>query len=114
MEQDRDRGGKRRKVNYVAQNASIYSLPLDLGNFKDGPTGACVVWIANQGTENGPGLTKIYFSPYFLLRIPILVPLCFLSEKEMATHSSVLAWRIPGAGEPGALTSIGSGRVGHS
>ena len=34
-------------------------------------------------------------------------------EKEMATHSSVLAWRIPGTGEPGGLSSLGSHRVGH-
>ena len=34
-------------------------------------------------------------------------------EKEMATHSSVLAWRIPGTGEPGGLPSVGSHRVGH-
>ena len=34
-------------------------------------------------------------------------------EKEMATHSSVLAWRIPGMREPGGLTSMGSHRVRH-
>ena len=34
-------------------------------------------------------------------------------EKEMATHSSVLAWRIPKTAEPGGLPSIGSHRVGH-
>ena len=34
-------------------------------------------------------------------------------EKEMTTHSSVLAWRIPGTGEPGGLLSLGSHRVGH-
>ena len=34
-------------------------------------------------------------------------------EKEMATHSSVLAWRIPATGEPGGLPSMGSYRVGH-
>ena len=34
-------------------------------------------------------------------------------EKEMATHSSVLAWRIPGTVEPGGLPSMGSHRVGH-
>ena len=34
-------------------------------------------------------------------------------EKEMADHSSVLAWRIPGMGEPGGLPSLGSHRVGH-
>ena len=35
-------------------------------------------------------------------------------EKEMATHSSVLAWRIPGTGEPGGLLSMVSHRVGHN
>ena len=35
------------------------------------------------------------------------------SEKEMATHSSVLDWRIPGTGEPGGLPSMGSHRAGH-
>ena len=34
-------------------------------------------------------------------------------EKEMATHSSVFAWRIPGTGEPGELPSMGSHSVGH-
>ena len=34
-------------------------------------------------------------------------------EKEMATHSSVIAWRITGMGEPGGLLSMGSHRVGH-
>ena len=34
--------------------------------------------------------------------------------KEMATHSSVLAWRIPGTGEPVGLPSLGSHRVGHN
>ena len=34
-------------------------------------------------------------------------------EKEMATHSSALAWRIPGTAEPGGLPSLGSHRVGH-
>ena len=34
-------------------------------------------------------------------------------EEEMETHSSVLAWRIPGTGEPGGLLSVGLHRVGH-
>ena len=34
-------------------------------------------------------------------------------EKEMATHFSVLAWRIPGTGEPVGLSSMGSHKVGH-
>ena len=41
-----------------------------------------------------------------------LLHFCAL-EKAMATHSSVLAWRIPGMGEPGGLPSMGSHRVGH-
>ena len=35
-------------------------------------------------------------------------------EKELATYSSVLTWRIPGTGEPGGLPSMGSHRVGHN
>ena len=35
-------------------------------------------------------------------------------EKEMATHSSILAWRIPEMGEPGGLSSMGLHRVGHN
>ena len=38
---------------------------------------------------------------------------CHALEKEMATHSSVLAWSIPGTAEPGGLPSMGSHRVGH-
>ena len=34
-------------------------------------------------------------------------------EKEMATHSSILVWRLPGTGQPGGLLSMGSHRVGH-
>ena len=44
---------------------------------------------------------------YLELRLPSAL------KKEMATHSSVLAWRIPGTGEPGGLLSMGSHRVGH-
>ena len=36
------------------------------------------------------------------------------SEKEMATHSRILAWRISGTGEPGGLPSMGSHRIGHN
>ena len=38
---------------------------------------------------------------------------CSFLAIEMATHSSVLAWRIPGTGEPGGLPSMGSHKVGH-
>ena len=38
---------------------------------------------------------------------------CLYTAKEMASHSSVLAWRIPGMGEPRGLSSLGSHRVRH-
>ena len=49
-----------------------------------------------------------------LVKAMVFPVICFHAlEKEMATHSSVLAWRIPGTGEPGGLPSMGSHRVGH-
>ena len=44
--------------------------------------------------------------------IHIYIPRIYI-QKETATHSSILAWRIPGTGEPGRLSSMGSQRVGH-
>ena len=58
----------------------------------------CSPWVAKSQT----GLSDFTFTFHF-----------HALEKEMATHSSVLAWRIPGAGEPGGLPSMGSHRVGH-
>ena len=50
----------------------------------------------------------------FIFIYRIVIPMIIsLKEKEMATHSSVLAWRIPGTGEPGGLPSMGSHRVRH-
>ena len=45
--------------------------------------------------------------------IEIKYPLYSIMEKVMATQSSVLAWRIPGTGEPGGLPSMASHRVRH-
>ena len=60
-------------------------------------------WAAVHGvTKSRTRLSDFTFSFYF-----------HALEKEMATHSSVLAWRIPGMGEPGWLLSMGSHRVGH-
>ena len=42
-----------------------------------------------------------------------IVKVTYDMEKAMAPHSSTLAWRIPGMGEPGGLPSLGSHRVGH-
>ena len=52
-------------------------------------------------------------SSFFSLLVCLLTFHFHSLEKEMATHSSVLAWRIPGMGEPGGLPSMGSHRVGH-
>ena len=52
---------------------------------------------------NPPGLSDFTFTFHF-----------HALEKEMATHSSVLAWRIPGTAEPGGLLSMGLHRVGHN
>ena len=58
----------------------------------------CSPW----GREESDTTERLHFTFHF----PAL-------EKEMATHSSVLAWRILGMGEPGGLSSMGSHRVGH-
>ena len=58
---------------------------------------------AVHGVAEGRALLRDFT---FSLHFPAL-------EKEMATHSSFLAWRIPGTGEPGGLSSMGSHRVGH-
>ena len=63
--------------------------------------GAC--WAAVHGVmKSQTRLSDFTFTFYFHALV-----------KEMATHSSVLAWRIPGKGEPGGLSSMGSHRVGH-
>ena len=60
-------------------------------------------WAAVQGVAEGrTRLSDFTFTFHF-----------HALEKDMATHSSVPAWRIPGTGEPGGLPSTGSHRVGH-
>ena len=72
---------------------SCLENPMDEGAWK-----AAVNWVVEGRTR----LSDFTFTFHF----PAL-------EKEMATHSSVLAWRIPGTGETGGLLSMGSHRVGH-
>ena len=50
---------------------------------------------------------------HFFIKVHFFISSQDQVEKEMATHSSVLAWRIPGTGEPGGLPSLGLHRVGH-
>ena len=52
-----------------------------------------------------PGRLRVYFTFTFHF---------YALEKEMATHSSVIAWRIPGTAESGGLPSMGSHRVGYN
>ena len=69
----------------------------------ENPMGWRIPWAAVHGVaKSRTRLSDFTFTFHF----PAL-------EKEMATHSSVLAWRIPGTEEPGGLPSMGSHRVGH-
>ena len=61
-----------------------------------------------------PALAYFCFYASFSLNYSLLpYGNLFALEKEMATHSSILAWRIPGTEGPGGLPSTGSHRVGH-
>ena len=69
----------------------------------ENPMGVGAWWAAVHGvTKSQIQLSNFTFTFHF-----------HALEKEMATHSSVLAWRIPGTAEPGGLPSVGSHRVGH-
>ena len=73
----------------------------------------CLDLLAVQGTLKS--LLQHYSSKASILQCSafFIVQLSHSSDKAMAPHSSVLAWRIPGTGEPGRLLSMGSHRVGH-
>ena len=80
----------------------FFSSPLQYC-FLENPMDGGAWW----ATENGVTRSRTRLSDFtFTFHFHAL-------EKEMATHSSVLAWRIPGTGEPGGLPSLGSHRVGH-
>ena len=69
----------------------------------ENPMGRGAWWAAVHGVTKSPTrLSDFTFTFHF-----------HALEKEMATHSSVLVWRIPGTGEPGGLPFKGSHRVGH-
>ena len=79
-----------------------YGTPLQYSSLEN-PLDTGAWWAAVHGVvKSRTRLSDFTFTFYF----PAL-------EKEMGTHSSVLAWRIPGTGEPGGLPSMGSHRVGH-
>ena len=86
-------GHRRRESNGTSLQYSCLENPMDGGAW----------WAAVHGvTKSRTRLRDFPFTFHF-----------HALEKEMATHSSVLAWRIPGMGQPGGLPSMGSHRVGH-
>ena len=90
---------KLKKENPVEENNGT---PLQHSCLEN-PMGGGALWAAVHGvTKSRIRLSDFTFTFHF-----------HALEKEMATHSSVLAWRVPGTGEPGGLLSMGSHRVGH-
>ena len=82
------------KIGYVR----TYVLVQD-----ENPVDGGAWWATVHGvTKSGKRLSNFTFTLHF-----------HALEREMATHSSVLAWRIPGTGEPGGLPSMELHRVGH-
>ena len=79
----------------MATHSSVLDLKIPMGG---GAWWAAVHGVARSGTR----LSDFTFTFHF-----------HALEKEMATHSSILAWRIPGTGDPGGLPSLGLHRVGH-
>ena len=87
----------------VAQSGEGDGTPLQYSCLEN-PMDGGAWWAAVHGVAKSPTrLSDFTFTSHF-----------HALEKEMATHSSVLAWRIPGMGEPGGLPSMGSHRVGHN
>ena len=88
---------------FAIWHRSVMSLVLQYSCLED-PVDGGAWWAAVRGvTKSQTWLSDFTFTFHF-----------HALEKEMATHSSVLAWRIPGMGEPGGLPSMGSHRVGHN
>ena len=93
-------GRKIRMVYYVSWRRRWYRTPVLLPGKSHGQRSlvGCSPW----GREELDRLSDFMFTFHF-----------HALEKEMATHSSVLAWRIPGMVKPGGLPSMGLHRVGH-
>ena len=86
----------------ILQNGEGNDTPLQYSCLKN-PTDRGASWSAVNGVAKSPtGLSDFTFTFHF-----------HALEKEMATHFCVLAWIIPGTGEPGGLPSMGSHRVRH-
>ena len=87
---------------FKAQEGKGNGIPLQY-SYLENPMDGGVWWAAVHGVaKSRTRLSDFTFTFHF-----------HALEKEMATHSSFLAWRIPGMVEPGGLPSVGSHRVGH-
>ena len=97
----------------VAQSCPILSDLMDCSLGKGNGTPLQYSCLENP-MDGGPGRLQSMGSLSWTRLSDFTFTLHFHAlEKEMATHSSVLAWRIPGMGEPGGLLSMGLHRVGH-
>ena len=86
----------------LAGNRIFSGTPLQYSCLEN-PTDGGAWWAAVHGVaQSRTRLSEFTFTFHF-----------HALEKEMATHSSILAWRIPGTGKPGGLLSMGWHRVGH-
>ena len=88
----------------MATHSSTLAQKMDGGNENASPAMDGGAW---QAAVHGVAKSQTQLSDFtFTLHFHAL-------EEKMATHSSVLAWRIPGMGEPGGLPAMGSHRAGH-
>ena len=95
----------KRKWNYILMGKNVFLQVLDL--FPQIEVTSCPWTEEPGGLQSMGSLSRTWLSDFtFTFHFHAL-------EKEMATHSSVLAWRIPGTEEPIGLPSMGSHRVGH-
>ena len=94
--------GKKNKMKDVKSNMPVNGNPLQYSCLEN-PMDSGAWWATVHGVVN----SRTWLSDFiFTFDFHAL-------EKEMATHSSILAWRIPGTEEPGGLPSMGLHRVGH-
>ena len=98
----REKHERKDLIPYSLKFTSRYGSPLQYSCLEN-PMDGEAWWAAVHGVpKSRTQLSNFTFTFHF-----------HALEKEMATHSSVLAWRIPRTGEPGGLPSMGSHRVGH-
>ena len=90
-------------IKIVGRNINNLRYADDTTLIKESEEELCILW-----------KLILYQLFHLLLFYPILRVVCSLSEQEMATHSSVLAWRVLRMEEPGGLLSMGSHRVRHN